>query len=163
MNSTLPRCVAGHRARAMPLAERLEYSSIPVTESGCLLWFGASQDEGYGTLVRDGKYLLAHRVAWELAFGPIPDGMRVCHKCDCPPCINPAHLFLGTDADNQADCAAKGRARRGASNGRAVLTEDDVRAIRLSSDTQEILAAMYGVHQGTISDAKTGKRWRHVS
>lgn len=76
--------------------------------SGCWLWT-RSVSMGYGKLWWDKKHQRAHRVSWELHNGAIPDGMLVLHKCDTPPCINPAHLFLGTHADNAADKIAKGR------------------------------------------------------
>ena len=76
--------------------------------SGCWLWVSQS-GEGYGHLRIDGKSRSAHHASYELHVGPIPDGMRVLHRCDNPRCINPEHLFLGTQADNVADMVAKGR------------------------------------------------------
>lgn len=93
-----------------PLAERLRSRLIPGGPDGtCLEWTGATH-RGYGQIGVGGKALYAHRVAWMLEHGDIPDGMHACHHCDNPPCCNVEHLFLGDDAANVADMIAKGRA-----------------------------------------------------
>ncbi len=75
---------------------------------GCWVWQGCIVRR-YGVLGHDGKQVKAHRVAWGLTNGPIPNGLSVLHKCDNPPCVRPDHLFLGTQLDNMRDCSAKGR------------------------------------------------------
>jgi hypothetical protein len=104
----------------------------------------------------------AHRFSWTLVNGPIPDGLFVCHKCDNSNCVNPDHLFLGDAKANADDCKAKGRSWFGVRNGRAKLTEDDVRAIRSSTERTSVLARRYGVHYTTLMKARDGTFWPHV-
>jgi hypothetical protein len=87
---------------------------LRVTGGGCWEWTGATVPGGYGRLRGDdARSTLAHRAAWLWANGPFPDGLKVCHRCDNPPCCNPEHLFLGTQLENMRDCVAKGRFRGG--------------------------------------------------
>lgn len=106
------------RGKAATLSERLERNSIPEPNSGCILWLGAVDKWGYGRIGRRefGYSSLVHRLSYQHSRGLIPSGMLVCHRCDVPSCINPAHLFLGTHADNMADMARKGRVRQGIRN-----------------------------------------------
>ena len=148
------------------LEERFEEKYIPVTESGCWIWT-ASTKNGYGYIRLKGKNERAHRVSYELYVGPIPKGKGyhgtcVLHKCDVRSCVNPDHLFLGTNADNIADKEEKGRGARGETNGQSILLNDDVIAIRKSTETQRILAAKYKVSRESISSIKTGRTWRHL-
>lgn len=147
-------------------AEHLDLRTIPEPNSGCLLWTGWTHHEGYGAFRSGGgnKYKFAHRASWEHHHGPIPAGMVVCHKCDVRSCVNPAHLFLGTVAENNADMDSKGR--RGSVPGerhpRARLTAADVIAIRSDDRYQRVIAAQYGVAACTISEIKSRKKWRHI-
>lgn len=84
--------------------------AIPVPGPGCWLWLGPTAN-GYGVFNDQGRRVRAHRAAYEQANGPIPDGMVICHKCDTPSCVNPDHLFCGTQRDNVRDMAVKGRHR----------------------------------------------------
>src|SRR3990167_5550740 len=132
----------------------------------CWLWRGSINKwtGGYGYAMRSGGVAnRAHRVSWELHNGAIPDGLFVLHRCDNPPCVNPAHLFLGTNADNMADMAAKGR------HGRTILTPDQVRDIRRRLGSRRTpagvrmkLSSEYGVSVSTIKAIKANRFWRHV-
>ena len=89
----------------------------PEPNSGCWLWDGAAGHHGYGQMRVHGRAVYAHRLSYELHNGPITGGLHVCHRCDVPGCVNPAHLFLGTPKDNCDDKIRKGRMRTGVSTG----------------------------------------------
>lgn len=130
----------------------------------CWLWTGAAGSWGYGQFQHNGKTRTSSRVAYELMVGTIPVGMCVLHRCDTPACVNPAHLFLGTNADNRADCVAKGRANGAAGelNCKAKLTKEQVAEIRrlkgLGAKTKG-LAQSFGVHRTTIQKIANGRAW----
>ena len=108
--------------------------------------------------------VLAHRVAWELYRGPIPAGLRVLHHCDNPRCVNPDHLYLGTQRDNMRDCQQRGREpdRKGVQNGHSKLTEDQVRFIRRSALPAAKMAALLGVCRTAVGEVRRGRNWKHV-
>jgi len=147
-----------------PLPERL-WTRVDSTKNGCWPWSGNTL-RGYGRLRFQNRDHIAHRVAWELTYGPIPDGMCVLHRCDNPPCCNPKHLFLGTQQDNIDDRDHKGRTTRGEGVVISVLTKEDVRKIRSSyaqgGYTQKALAEIYGVDRTTVSRVIQLKTWRHI-
>jgi hypothetical protein len=144
-----------------PLAERF-CEKVEVRASGCHEWTGRLQPNGYGQIRANGKTSYAHRVAWELANKPIPEGAYVLHDCDNRRCVNPEHLRLGTFQDNMDDMTAKKRHAHGERNGHARLSEQAVRDIRASEALQADLAARYGVSQSLVSMIRSGRIWKQV-
>jgi len=135
------------------------------TETGCheVISHQPFRRSGYVYLRKDGRQVYAHRLAWEVEYGPIPKGTCVCHICDNPLCINPEHLFLGTHTDNMNDMVLKGRTQHGERRHSAKLTEDQVREIRQCRYwPQRELSNKFGVSQSTISVILAGKKWKHV-
>lgn len=135
-------------------------------ESECWEWT-ASKHQGYGMFMFKGRARNAHRMAYMFAHGDIPVGMFICHHCDNPGCVNPSHLFLGTNADNVRDRTIKDRHQhlKGSQHGRAKLTEDQARIIRKeyqSGTRPAILARQYGVNRTTITYLGQGKTWKHI-
>jgi hypothetical protein len=169
---------AGMQQAAITVAEvrrRFFAGFCPEALSGCWLWDGpALSGRPYGVISigsRDrGMRLLAHRVAFLLSHGPIPARMFVCHKCDVPACVNPDHLFLGTQRDNMRDCQRKGRLKfhafeTGESHPLARLSADVVRAMRARhahGATYKALAIEVGVSDTTARRAIRKETWKHV-
>jgi hypothetical protein len=129
-------------------------------EHACWPWLGAKTRGGYGTFFCAGKPILAHRYAYLLAAGSIPDRYQVLHSCDRPDCQNPAHLSAGTNAENMADRNAKARQARGERNCRAKLTAKDVHAIRQSHESNAALARRFGVSHSSIARIRKFQAWR---
>lgn len=141
----------------------------------CWEWVGSIKSGGYGQFKLNGSPRLAHRVSYEIHNGPIPKGPGyhgtcVCHTCDNPPCVNPAHLWLGTNADNVADKVRKGRSKVDCSHLRvkpgqyhpsAKVTWDDVENIRANTMnlTQRELGEMFGIARSTVSAIQRQENW----
>ncbi len=149
--------------------------AIPEPNTGCWLWEGRSMPRGYGMWTIPMRFrehgkadaMLAHRAAFSLANGDVPDDMNVCHRCDQPACVNPDHLFLGTQADNMADMARKGRANRtgggmGEAHGMAKLTEVAVRAIISDERSHRKIASAHGISKTLVGMIKRRQTWRHL-
>lgn len=157
-------------------------AKVAVQENGCWMWQGAKDRKGYGVFSVGGRQYdadgkrqnsmkAAHRVSYELFNGGIPDGLFVLHKCDTPGCVNPEHLFLGTNLDNVRDMDAKGRRvnapKHGSDHANSVLNEKQVmeimKMLESRSPTQRKIAEMYGVSNSTINHIKTGRLWGHLT
>jgi hypothetical protein len=156
-------------------AERIQerfWAKVAVGQpEDCWPWQGYCTGKGYGRFgLAKGVSVRAHRFAYELAHGPIPEGMSVCHHCDTPRCCNPKHLFLGTDADNQRDSIAKGRNAplphpRGAKHPGAKLTESDVLELRAASQSGVGLTALarrFGVTKQAVWLIVQRRKWKHI-
>ncbi|CAE6811919.1 hypothetical protein R69746_05662 [Paraburkholderia aspalathi] len=130
----------------------------PVT--GCRNWDGSLQSEGYGNFSFDGQFYLAHRVAYEAAKGPIPDGLLLRHSCDNRRCCNHEHLTPGSDQDNKDDCVSRRRHYFGEQHHWAKLTESQVQEIRASKSRNKDLAAEFGVDPSAVSHIKRNRNWR---
>jgi hypothetical protein len=175
-------------ARLMTPLERFEFYVHKTTS--CWLWRGVQRGRGnpnkrYGVISIKGKSISAHRWAYSHFVAPIPNGMLVCHRCDTPLCVNPAHLFLGTGGDNMRDMALKRRhysqthpkeaiqraqhmqkyAPRGQRHWNAKLNEDGAKLVLelLKAGTPvKNIAAKLGVSRQLISDIKRGLTWKHI-
>ncbi len=136
----------------------------------CWEWTGLFDASGYGRLYLLSpccKYVRAHRVAYQLSYGAVPPGKLICHRCDNRKCVNPRHLFVGDDKSNYDDMCSKGRRnpRYGTHNGRASLSEKQIRKIRTlrkSGVQLKILAKAFAVWPGTISSICRGRLWKHL-
>lgn len=170
--------MAKHRGKRGDFWSKVDQSG---GADACWPWIGSLGTEGYGQVRINKRLVRTHRVAYELTNGPLDANLSVCHRCDNPPCCNPSHLFSGTQADNMADCSAKGRVPSGANsslsrnkkrakgedNGLSKLTEHQVREIRLlcatSGKSKRSIARRFGVTDVLIGQIVRGKIWKHVS
>ena len=169
------------RFLSVPLAQRFWAKADMHGEDECWPWKGARSGAGYGIIWVEGRNRQASQIAWELANGiPFPDGLIACHTCDNPPCVNPAHIFPGTTADNRHDAVTKGRVPSGVNhpvylnpglvtgmrNPCSKLTDDDVAEIRRryaqGGVTKAAMAREYRVSQTAIYYVIRGRHWRHV-
>lgn len=161
------RYVFGHK-RNLSLSERFYKYVTPGPIDECWLWRGHIMGGGYGHLaVGEKRHKPAHRVSWELHFGPIPKGMFVCHKCDVRNCVNPYHLFVGFQQDNMDDMNRKGRhfSPAGEVHPHRKLTASDVIEIRSLSARgvqYKEIAAQFGISRAHISGIVHRKFWSHI-
>lgn len=141
-----------------PLAQRFWPKVNKAGDDECWPWTAATA-YGYGKIGMGNNFVaMAHRVSWELHYGPIPDGLRVCHKCDNPPCVNPKHLFLGTAADNNMDRVRKGRTNRV----RKIRPEQAIE-IFVSLDPIADIAERTGLSASHIYAIKNGNKWSAIT
>lgn len=152
-----------------------KYTLKPESD-GCWIWQGGRGSGGYGYLRIERRNVRAHRIAWTLFKGEIPAGLFVCHHCDNPPCVNPAHLFLGTNRDNVLDAVKKGRMkpfnndkvlpRYGLANGRGKLSDENVRDILLrcaAGERGRDIAKDFGICVEYVRQLRIGYRRKQTN
>lgn len=140
------------------------WQKVKKTED-CWLWTGALHRQGYGFTTISGKKMYAHRAAWMLTYGSIPEKTCVCHRCDVTTCVRPSHLFLGTQQQNMQDASQKGRLcnkPRGSQNNMAKMTEAQAYRAKFGTEHMVILAREFSVTYQAIQAIRTGKTWRHI-
>lgn len=138
-----------------------ESKVMPEPNTGCWLWSGGYDKDGYGNFYINRKPNRAHRVSYRIFKGEIGDRL-VLHHCDVPSCVNPEHLFLGTHKENMRDKVSKNRCAKGENHGMSKLKDDQVREIRLSTDSNRKLAKKYNVNKKLIIELKKRNIWKHI-
>lgn len=144
-------------------------SRVKYKGTRCWVWTACKHERGYGLFRIKSKKEYAHRISYEMAYGPITDSLYVCHHCDNPPCVNSEHLFLGTQKDNMKDASNKKRVigskcsmNKGSENNQAKLTETQVVSIIKDTRIHRKIAKDYKVNRSTISFIKRGDTWKHI-
>lgn len=135
---------------------------IVIDDNRCWIWQGFKDRDGYGRMRLDGKERFTHRIAYEHWVGPLEVGKVIMHTCDVPACCNPDHLRQGTQAENNRDCAAKGRKPKGSANGNAKLTEDQVKWMRhffTQGISGEQLSKIFNVSRVQVRKILTFENW----
>lgn len=148
------------------IADRFYEKCIPITETGCWIWIGATRGlDNYGAMRVGNRTIGAHRVSYVIHNGNIPRGLQVLHRCDVRHCVNPDHLFVGTQKDNIRDMLNKGRggdtSNKGESHPACKINESIVKEIRESSLSQKELRLKYGISQSHIHRIINKQSWRH--
>lgn len=146
------------------------YDKLVIQPDGCIYYTGCDNGKGYGVFALNiegrRKNCYAHRLSYELEYGPIPEGMMVCHTCDVRQCVNPKHLFLGTCKDNLADMARKGRSTHGVKNAMSKLSEEDVlEIVRLvqSGVRQCDVAEEFNLSRANVCNIMKGRLWSRLT
>lgn len=162
-STTIP---SGSRAkrpemRGQTLEQRFS-EKVSITERGCHEWTGCLAKNGYGMLHLNGVTAYAHRVAFEMAYGVIPQGAQIMHSCDNRRCVNIGHLSLGSFDENMADMVQKSRQALGERNSHAKLTEEEVKIIRSLNGTNASIAGQFKVSASLVSLIRNRRNWKHV-
>jgi len=136
----------------------------PEPNSGCWLWDSHIQPNGYGQFRLEGRTQYAHRAAYAIFVEEISDGLNVLHKCDNRCCVNPSHLWAGTQSDNLDDMVAKNRHpdRKGEKAIKVVLTDKEIPLIRSAIGSAREVGERFGVSGSTVWAIRNGKTWKHI-
>jgi hypothetical protein len=164
-NKCCSRVCAGLLRRQQPLDERFWKKVQIRSKEECWLWKGSTNQDGYGAFWVQDRLKLAHRIAWILTNGPIPEGLNVLHKCDVRTCCNPGHYFLGTHGDNCRDRTKKKRTASGEYHGRHILTESqavEILALHKQGWSQRLLGEKFEVSKSAIKHLLKGRNWKHL-
>jgi uncharacterized UBP type Zn finger protein len=149
------------------LKQRFFDKIITIPEHSCYEWIAYKHPKGYGKIQNKNGSRVAHRIAYELYYGPFNKNNLICHKCDNPGCVRPEHLFMGTAQDNNKDRDNKGRQAKGESQGFSKLTSENVRKIielvKLGEKSNADIARMFNVNRSLISNILSGLIWSHVT
>lgn len=150
----------------MRQADVERFESYVIRTEDCWLWSGALTQKGYGQFFLESENRAAHKVAYELNYGPIPAGFVVKHSCDNRNCVRPTHLTAGTQQSNIQEAVDRGRMAVGALNGRSTMTEQTAKEIkdllRAGPFTMRHIASMYGVNQHAVQNIRYGRTWVHL-
>ncbi len=144
---------------------RIEARVDRITETGCWIWLGATNNRGYGKLSVAGKLVLAHRASFEAATGNIDPELMVCHTCDVKPCVNPRHLYQGTGRQNMDDAIARGQSPRGERNGNSILKEPvvaDIKYLLALGIPVTVISNKHGVPRWHVREIRDNKLWTRV-
>lgn len=151
------------------MVKRLAAGLVSALNDECWVWTKSRVTDGYGNVMMNRRHTSAHRIAFQLGKGDIPAGLFVCHSCDNPPCINPAHLHIGTNADNLRECRDRGRHKShimpGEANPIAKLDNtavNEIRELLRMGLSHRKIAALFGICPQNVSKIKNGERWAHL-
>ncbi len=168
------RFAQGHNNRSRvgrPVDERFWENVIKAALDDCWLWTGTKGHHGYGMMSvgskrdKSRRNVFAHRLSYELHYGPIPSGAVIRHTCDNPSCVNPGHLIVGSHQENMRDMVSRNRQTLGTKNPQARITADDVRQIRALAASGTIhaeIAPRFGITRSAVTMIVERKRWAHV-
>lgn len=148
------------------LIEKFHSMVMPEPNTGCWLWNGKIHNGGYGIMFTNGTSYLTHRLSYTIHKGKIQKGLFVCHTCDVRSCVNPDHLFLGSNEDNVADMVRKNRQAKGEHNSKTKLDEHTVRQVMCLYSIgmgSTIISKMFSMSQATIWQIMHGKIWNHIT